>query len=150
MRWRTIALVALGPSLGIAVATPGAATQAQVSDTPTPRVRILNPERGALLTGRSVAVVLEVHGIALAPATERRPGTAHCDLYLDRELTAATIAVPFWTPGITHLSHGQLWHTFEGLQPGPHRLIALLVDPYHVPLQPLVADTVHFTLKPRS
>jgi hypothetical protein len=149
VRWRTIALAVLEPSLGLAVATPGAAAQAQAPDTTTPHVRILNPERGAFLTGRSVAVVLEIQGIALAPATERRPGTAHCDLFLDRDLTAATIAVPFWTVGVTHLSHGQLWHTFEGLQPGPHRLIALLVDPYHVPLKPLVADTARFTLKPR-
>jgi hypothetical protein len=34
----------------------------------------------------------------------------------------------------------------EGLAPGEHRLIAVVADGMHVPLNPLVADTVVFTV----
>ena len=128
---------------------PVVRAQNQPDTAPVPRVRILNPEPGAVLPGRTIPVVLEVQGIELAPAISRRPGTAHCDLFLDRDLTPLDSAIPLNTGGIVHLSRGQLWHAFEGYRPGPHRLIAVLVDPFHVPLTPLAADTVRFTFKPR-
>ena len=133
----------------LAAAAPAARPQDRADSLAAPRVRIINPDHDAVVTGRNVAVVLEAHGVLIAPALEHRPGTAHVDLFLDRDLTPADSAVPFWTPGIVHLSRGQSWRTLENVSPGAHRLIAVLVDANHLPLTPLVADTVRFTLTRR-
>jgi hypothetical protein len=34
-----------------------------------------------------------------------------------------------------------------GIAPGPHRLIAMVGDAGHVPLQPLLVDTVNFVVR---
>jgi len=128
------------------------ATAQQPLETPPPsppRIRFINPEPDALLAGTSVPVVLEIQGVEIAPVIERRPGTAHVVLFLDRDVTMPDSAVPFGTPGIVHLLRGRSWHTLDFVKPGAHRLIALLANPRHVPLQPLAADTVRFTVKPR-
>jgi hypothetical protein len=125
------------------------APPAAAQDTPqAPQVRIVQPKQGATLTGKTVHVVLEAKGIEIAPAAEHRAGTAHHHLFLDTDLTAGDVGIPAGMPGIVHLGKGQSEYTFEAVTPGPHRLIALLADPNHVPLKPLVADTVRFTVKP--
>ena len=111
-------------------------------------VRIVEPKGSSTVTGTSVHVVLEAQGVEIAPAAEHRAGTAHHHLFFDTDLTAADVAIPPGMPGIVHLGKGQSEYTFEGVAPGTHRLIALLADPNHVPLKPLVADTVRFTVKP--
>jgi Domain of unknown function (DUF4399) len=113
-----------------------------------PRVSILNPDQGAVLTARRVAVVLKAEGVAIAPVREHRPGTAYYCVFLDRDVTPLDSAIPFG-PGIVHVSTGNSWITLDEVAPGPHRLIAVLADPNHVPLHPLVADTVRFTVKLR-
>jgi hypothetical protein len=111
-------------------------------------VKIVEPKQGATVTGTSVHVVLEAQGVEIAPAAEHRAGTAHHHLFLDTDLTASDVGIPAGMPGIVHLGKGQTEYTFEAVAAGPHRLIALLADPNHVPLKPLVADTVRFTVKP--
>jgi hypothetical protein len=132
-----------GAPRAAAQATPQAAPAA-----PAPRVKIVEPKQGATATGTSVHVVLEAKGIEIAPAAEHRAGTAHHHLFLDTDLTAPDVGIGMGMPGIVHLGKGQSEYTFEAVAPGPHRLIALLADPNHVPLKPLVADTVRFTVKP--
>ena len=116
---------------------------------PAPRIHILNPDPNAVIPSRTVAVVLKADGVDIAPAIDKRPGTAHFDLFLDHDVTPSDSVVPLNAGGIVHLSRGQSWHTFYALSPGPHRLIAILVSSDHVPLAPLVADTVKFTVKPK-
>jgi hypothetical protein len=125
-----------------------AAAQATPQAAPAPRVRIVEPKQGAIVTGTMVDVVLEAQGVEIAPAAEHRAGTAHHHLFLDTDLTASDMGIPAGMPGIVHLGKGQSTYMFEAVAPGPHRLIALLADPNHVPLKPLVADTVRFTVKP--
>jgi hypothetical protein len=137
-----VALVTSG--LGAPTATAQATPQA----TAAVRVKIVEPKQGTTVTGTSVHVVLEAQGVEIAPAAEHRAGTAHHHLFLDTDLTAPDAAVPVGTPGIVHLGKGQSEYTFEGVAPGPHRLIAMLADPSHVPLKPLAVDTVRFTVKP--
>jgi Domain of unknown function (DUF4399) len=134
-----VALVAAGLS------APAAAAQAAPQ---APKVRIVEPQEGVTVTGTTVHVKLESWGVEIAPAAEHRAGTAHHHLFLDTDLGAPDAAIPAGVPGIVHLGKGQTEYTFEGLAAGPHRLIALLADPNHVPLEPLVADTVRFTVKP--
>jgi hypothetical protein len=38
-------------------------------------------------------------------------------------------------------------YTFENVGSGPHRLIAVVADGAHMPLQPLVVDTVDFVIE---
>jgi len=135
------ALVALGAERAHAQAQPGAATAA-------PKVRITSPQNNAVVTGTSVHVVLEAHGIEIAPASEERSGTAHHHLFLDTDLTPPDVKIPQGTTGIIHLGRGQTEFTFEKVAPGPHRLIAELADFNHIPLKPLAVDTVRFTVKP--
>src|SRR4029077_11156868 len=115
---------------------------------PAVRVRIVEPNQGGTVTGPAVHVKLEAQGVEIAPAAEHRAGTAHHHLYLDTDVTAADVGIPMGMPGIVHLGKGQTENTFEGVTAGPHRLIAVLAAPNHVPLKPLVVDTVRFTVKP--
>jgi len=124
------------------VAAAPAAVPAKVS------VRITAPQQNAVVTGTSVHVVLAARGIEIAPAAAQKPGTAHHHLLLDADVTAPDVAIPAGVKGIYHLGKGQTEFTLDSVAPGPHRLIAVLGDPNHVPLKPMVADTVRFTVKP--
>jgi len=115
---------------------------------PAPTVRIAMPGDGATVTGTAVHVMLEVTGVELAPVAEQRAGTAHHHLYLDTDLGAPDQAIPVGLPGVIHLGLAQTEFHWDSVAPGPHRIIAVLADPAHVPLRPLVVDTVHFTVAP--
>ena len=49
--------------------------------------------------------------------------------------------------GIIHLGRGQSEFTFSDVPAGGHRLIAVVADGDHVPLQPPLVDTVRFVVK---
>lgn len=114
-----------------------------------PTVRITGPADGEVVVGPAVHVTLAVSGIALAPVSEQRAGTAHHHLYLDVDLGSLTQPVPFGVPGVIHLGNAQSEFHWDSVAPGPHRIIALLADPAHLPLAPPAADTVRFTVAPR-
>jgi hypothetical protein len=121
---------------------------ASVACAQGPKVRILSPARDTVLKGTTVTVTLEAKGIEIAPAAEHRAGTAHHHLFLDTEVSPADQPIPVGVAGIVHLGKGTSTYTFENVLPGEHRLIDVLGDPNHVPLKPLVADTVRFATKP--
>ncbi len=110
------------------------------------RVEIVEPAAGAMVAGPDVRVRLSVEGIEIAPIAEARPGTAHHHLFLDRDPTPWGEMIPLDVPRVVHMGDGRGEHTFTGLAPGPHRVIAVLADPAHFPLDPPVADTVSFTV----
>ncbi|HYL54473.1 MAG TPA: hypothetical protein VEU73_02735 [Gemmatimonadales bacterium] len=64
-----------------------------------------------------VTIKLQASGVRIVPATVEQPRTAHHHLFVDP------------------------------LKPGSHRVIAVLADWRHIPLNRLVADTVTFTVK---
>lgn len=113
---------------------------------PAVRVDIVEPAGGATVAGPDVRVRLEVAGIEIAPIAEARPGTAHHHLFLDVDVASWETMIPLDDPQIVHMGDGRTEHTFAGLAPGPHRVIAVLADPAHFPLDPPVADTVSFTV----
>ncbi len=119
---------------------------AEEEAAPAVRVDIVEPAGGATVAGPDVRVRLEVTGIEIAPIAEARPGTAHHHLFLDRDLTPWGEMIPLDNPQIVHMGDGRSEHTFTGLAAGPHRVIAVLADPAHFPLDPPVADTVSFTV----
>jgi hypothetical protein len=139
-----VSLVALGAATQVVFAQ---APQAMASKTAAPKVTITSPKKGEVVTGPNVHVVLAAQGVEIAPAAEHRAGTAHHHLFLDVNTTSPDSAIPAGVPGIWHLGKGQTEYTLENVAAGAHRLIDVLGDPTHVPLKPMVADTVTFTVK---
>ena len=141
------AMAAIGLAL-CGVLTPSAGVWAQAATPPTPKVtvKIVVPRTGATVTG-PVVVKLRATGVRITPATVEAPGTAHHHLFVDHDLNWLSDTIPMGSPGIIHLARGQTEFTLDSLAPGPHRVIAVLADWRHIPLNPLVADTVTFTVK---
>lgn len=133
---------AAGVVLVIAAAVAGCGRRAAVT------VHITEPAAGATVPGPKVRVVLEARGIPIAPASEQRAGTAHHHLFLDVDQTPAGDTIPAGVTGVIHLGRGQTEFAFDSVGPGKHRVIAMLADPWHVPIHPLAVDTVEFTVAP--
>jgi hypothetical protein len=110
------------------------------------KVKITTPARGATVSG-PVKVTLVATGVEIVPATDERPGTGHHHLFVDRDVTPVNDTIPRGVTGIIHLGRGQTEFVLDSLKPGPHRVIAVVADWKHVPLKPLVSDTVRFTVK---
>ena len=127
-----------------AAALVAPATQAQASRKVT--VKITSPSNGATLSA-PVKVTLRATGVQIVPATVERPGTGHHHLFVDHDLTWISDTIPKGSAGIIHLGRGQTEFVLDSLKPGPHRVIAVIADWRHIPLNPLVADTVTFTVK---
>lgn len=118
-----------------------------MSDEPIGTVTIVEPANGAEVTGTSVTVRLAVAGFPIVQAGDMTPGTGHHHLYLDADVTDITVPVPAVPGSIVHMGDGSSEFTFEEVSPGQHRLIAVVADGAHVALQPLVVDTVVFTVR---
>lgn len=110
-------------------------------------VTITAPADGATVSGPNVTVRLSTTGVPIVPAGDMTPGTGHHHLYLDADVASTTAPVPSVPGSIVHMGNAASEYTFENVAPGPHRLIAVVADGAHVPLQPLVVDTVNFTVQ---
>ena len=124
---------------------PAAPAPAPAAAAPT--VRIVTPAQGGEVQGPSVMVQLTAEGIEIVPAGEVVPGTGHHHLYLDADLGDPSAPVPTVPGQIIHLGTGVSEYTFENVAPGEHRLIAVVADGIHVPIQPWIVDTVTFTVR---
>jgi hypothetical protein len=160
MRQRTLPVLALLLPLSVAACAreaPEPAPEATEAATPAggaaaataaiPTVTILEPAEGAEIPGSSVTVRLAAEGVEIVPAGALVAGTGHHHLYLDADLTQADAPVPSVPGQIIHLGTGVSEYTFENVAPGTHRLITVVADGLHVPLQPWVVDTVTFTVR---
>jgi len=127
---------------GAAILLPVAAP----AQTAPARVKIVSPANGATVSG-PVKVILQATGVEIVPATVERPGTGHHHLFVDHDLTPVDDTIPRGVTGILHLGRGQTEFVLDSLKPGPHRVIAVVADWKHIPLKPLVVDTVRFTVK---
>ena len=129
--------IAAASLIGVALFHAGA----RASDSQqVAEIRILNPEPDAELNSRRVVAVLR--------EIEKPEGT-HVVLLLDVALPPPDSSIPY-RPGFVHLNRGELWHAFEAVTHGPHRLIAVLADTARVPVYPPVMDSVHFVVKAKS
>ena len=137
-------MAGLALALGAAALLPGAApAQAKPSGA---KVKITAPTNGATVTA-PVKITLTASGVEIVPATVERPGTGHHHLFVDHDVTPVNDTIPRGVTGILHLGRGQTEFVLDSLKPGPHRVIAVVADWKHVPLKPLVVDTVTFTVK---
>lgn len=110
-------------------------------------VSITSPAEGDTVTGPAVHITLDATGIEIAPAAAARPETAHHHLYLDVDFPPVNNAIPMGAAGIIHLGQAEKEYHWENVPPGPHRIIAVLADPGHLPLTPWVTDTVNFVVR---
>jgi hypothetical protein len=85
--------------------------------------------------------------VPILPAGDMTPGTGHHHLYLDADLVDASAPVPTVPGSIIHMGNGATAYTFENVSSGPHRIIAVVADGAHLPLRPLVVDTVNFVVE---
>jgi hypothetical protein len=128
-------------------AQPDAAVAPAAPQSSVPTVTILEPAEGAGVQGPSVMVHLAASGVEIVPAGPVQPGTGHHHLYLDTDLGEAGTVVPTVPGAVIHLGTGVSEYTFENVAPGEHRLIAVVADGVHVPLEPWVVDTVNFVVR---
>ena len=147
-------VIALSAALTLGLAAcGGGADDAAEEETPpsaatagTMSVTILEPTDGATVTGPVVNVRLAAAGVPIVPAGDLTPNTGHHHLYLDVDFPATEAMIPAGAPGIIHLGQAQKDYHWESVTPGPHRIIAVLADPGHIPLRPYVTDTVNFVV----
>jgi hypothetical protein len=126
---------AAAPAPAPAAPAPGGAT-----------VSIVSPAEGASVPGPNVTVRLEASGVTIVAAANHDPGTGHHHLFIDRDPTPLSDTIPAGVSDIRHLGQGQTEFSVEGLAPGEHRIIAVIADWSHVPLNPPAVDTVRFTV----
>ncbi len=96
-------------------------------------------EDGATIPTRSV-VRFGVNGIDLAPASAKKPNTAHHHLIIDAPLPPLDREIPN-DPNHLHFGRGQT-ETELTLAPGAHTLQLLLGDYEHVPHDPPIASQI--------
>lgn len=116
------------------------------AEAPAGTVTITEPADGSEVEGPSVTVRLDTD-VQIMPAGDTTPGSGHHHLYLDADLTPADQPVPTRPGEVIHMGDGSEEYVFEDVAPGEHRLIAVVADGLHIPLQPWVVDTVTFTVR---
>ncbi|MDT8342304.1 MAG: DUF4399 domain-containing protein [Longimicrobiales bacterium] len=141
----TLLLSACAPDADRAPAA-GEPDAAASADAPSV-VRIVSPAQGDTVAGPDVTITLDVSGVHIVPAGDTTPGTGHHHLYLDADLTPAGQPVPAVPGSIVHMGDASTRYTFTGVAPGEHRVVAVVGDGVHVPLQPWVVDTVVFVVR---
>ncbi len=104
------------------------------------------PQDGATVQGPDVQVVLGSSGIEIVPVEEGVQGTGHHHIFVNEDATPAGQVIPANVSGIIHLGDGSSEYVIEGLEPGEYRLITVLADLLHIPLDPPAHDTVHITV----
>ena len=136
----------LSQRLALVVVLSAAAACSKKPETSDVTVSITSPAEGDTVTGSAVHITLNATGIEIAPAADARPETAHHHLYLDVDFPQSEATIPMGVAGVVHLGQAQKEYHWEGVTPGPHRLIAVLADPGHIPVRPYVTDTVNFVV----
>ena len=139
-----IALVVLGCGGGgdTQEADAGMAEEAAMPST----VTITQPADGAEVDAGPVLFVMETAGLEIVEAGNMNPGTGHHHLVVDGDIDWA-LPIPN-DPGVHyHMGLAQTEFTIEDLTPGEHRIISVVADGVHIPLDPPVADTITITVR---
>jgi hypothetical protein len=124
---------------------------AAVREAPTmsagPSVSIVSPASGDTVAAGSVEVTLSADGLAILPAGDTTANSGHHHLFLDADVSPAGQPIPAVPGSIVHMGDASSSYLFENVAPGEHRLIAVVGDWQHVPLEPMVVDTVMFVVR---
>jgi hypothetical protein len=157
MRNQLLALSALALATGWAggcaradeSASAETAPPAEQPTEPAPRrVEILAPLEGETVQGPDITVRLAAHEFLVVPAGDTTANSGHHHVFLDRDLSPTGAPIPGNEPGrLVHMGNGASEVVLQGIAPGPHRLITMVGNAGHVPLEPLVVDTVNFVVR---
>ena len=110
------------------------------------RVTITQPADGAVVDAGPVLFVMETEGLEIVEAGNMNPGTGHHHLVVDGDIDWA-LPIPN-DPGVhNHMGLAQTEFTIEDLTPGEHRVISVVADGVHIPVDPPVADTITITVR---
>lgn len=105
------------------------------------RVIIVQPRDGAEVDAGPLLVVMETEGVEIVAAGNMDSGTGHHHLIVDAEVEWS-LPIPN-DPGVHyHMGQAQTEFILEDLPRGGHRIIAVVADGVHIPLDPPVSDTV--------
>ena len=115
--------------------------ETEMESTMPARVMIVEPADGAEVEAGPLRVVMEVEGLEIVSAGNMDPGTGHHHLIVNGDVDWA-VPIPN-DPGVHyHMGQAQTEFTLEDLPTGEHRIIAVVADGVHIPLDPPVADTI--------
>ena len=114
---------------------------------PNPSMEIVTPQDGDTVPGPAVMARLSALDFVVVPAGDTTPNSGHFHLFLDRDVSAAGEPIPAEPGQIIHLGTGADSLNLEGVAPGAHRLIGVVGDAAHVPVQPWIVDTVRFFVR---
>ncbi len=104
-------------------------------------VIIVQPADGAEVDAGPLLVVMETEGVEIVAAGNMDSGTGHHHLIVNADVEWS-LPIPN-DPGVHyHMGQAQTEFTLEDLPPGRHRIIAVVADGVHIPLDPPVSDTV--------
>ncbi len=133
---------------------PEAAPEQAPAESPAPAqaeppmtVMITAPAQDSEVDGGSVLVTLEVQGFTVVPAGDQTPRSGHHHLIVNADLPPMDAPIPVVEGQYIHMGAGQTELALTDLAPGEYTVIALVGDFAHVPLDPPVADTVHFVVR---
>ena len=134
-----------------AIHAPGAAPTKSVSAPAGAKIRFVQPENGATITGPlvdgkvAVQVKMGVEGITVKAAGEQIDGTGHHHIIVDGQGIPIGDVVP---KDETHLHFGQGQTEAEvALTPGPHTLTLQFADGAHLSYGPQLATTIKIQVK---
>ncbi|MEX2527641.1 MAG: DUF4399 domain-containing protein [Gemmatimonadota bacterium] len=105
-----------------------------------------SPVDGEVVEGPDVLVRFGHSGIELVPPDEPRPGEGHHHIFVNVDVTPMGQVIPAGREGIIHMGDASSEYLLEGLEPGAYRLITVMADGLHIPLDPPVVDTVNITV----
>ncbi|MBI2598682.1 hypothetical protein HYW40_00460 [Candidatus Curtissbacteria bacterium] len=120
-------------------ATPALAQSSQAA----PSLKILTPGPAQTIYGNTVPVLISVENLELTDyQTSALPqlGQGHIHLWLDDDTLTNESAIKVTTDT----------HTFSGVTPGDHTLVAEIVNNNHTSLIPAQITTVKFTVAPAA
>lgn len=104
-------------------------------------VTIVEPADGAVLDPGPVLFVLETDGVEIVAAGNMDAGTGHHHLIVDADVDWA-LPIPNDVGVHYHMGQAETEYTLTDLTPGEHRIIAVVADGVHIPLDPPVSDTI--------
>lgn len=109
-------------------------------------VTITEPENGATVSG-PVKVCMEVHGVEVQPAKEGvHSGKGHHHILVDVDLPADLTQPIGKDKNHIHMGDGSTCKTIK-LDAGHHVIRTLFASGNHVPLSPVVTDTVEIMVE---
>jgi hypothetical protein len=114
-----------------------------------PRVQIVSPTRGAVVSGNVMVALRASSGVRVVPADgSRKAGEGHFHVLVDMGPPGGDSVIGTGR-GIYHLGTGtdRVNVSLAGLAPGTHYLVGVLAYGDHLPLKEVAADTVRIVVR---